>query len=210
MHEILWIPFIIASVAVISIPGQDMMLIMTKSISEGTGAGVCTASGVSLGLIVHTLIVSFGLGSLIMASEYLFWMIKLAGAAYLFYLAYNLLKSDGKINAVSGQKQNSSWISLFAYGAVSNISNPKIMIFYLAFLPQFIGQGTTNPVIKMLILGLTFACLTFLIKLPVALFSGLLSDWFKKNVSAMKWVMRSSGGILFLTGIRILFEKRNG
>ncbi len=164
----------------------------------------------SLGLIIHTLIVSFGLGSLIMASEYMFWIIKLAGAAYLFYLAYNLLKSDGKINAVSGQKLHSSRISLFAYGAVSNISNPKIMIFYLAFLPQFIGQGTSSPVIKMLTLGLTFACLTFLIKLPVALFSGLLSEWFKKNESAMKWVMRSSGGILFLTGIRILFEKRNG
>ncbi|AUT95615.1 hypothetical protein AF42_03459 [Citrobacter freundii MGH 56] len=64
MHEILWIPFIIASVAIISIPGQDMMLIMTKSISEGIGAGVRTASGVSLGHIIHTLIVSFGLGSL--------------------------------------------------------------------------------------------------------------------------------------------------
>ncbi|WP_275544410.1 LysE family translocator [Enterobacter cancerogenus] len=161
-------------------PGQDMMLIMTKSISEGIGAGVCTASGVSLGLIIHTLIVSFGLGSLIMASEYVFWIIKLAGAAYLFYLAHNLLKSDGKINAVSGQKQYSSRISLFANGAVSNISYSKIMIFYLVFLPQFIKQGTTSPVIKMLTLGLTFACLTFLIKLPVALFSGLPLEWFKK------------------------------
>lgn len=208
MQDVLWLPFIIASLAVITIPGQDMMLIMTKSIAAGTRAGMLTAAGVSSGLIVHTIIVSLGLGSVIMASALLFTAIKIAGACYLFYLGYQLIKSEGNVDVrqLNGKRQGR--LSLFLYGAASNISNPKILIFYLAFLPQFVRQGSASPVLTIFCMGIVFAALTFLMKMPVAIFSGLLSAWFKKNVAVLKWFMRASGGILILTGLKVLAEKR--
>ncbi|CAI2135880.1 LysE family translocator [Serratia quinivorans] len=208
MQDILWLPFIIASIAVISIPGQDMMLIMTKSISTGTKAGMLTAAGVSTGLIVHTIVVSLGLGSLIMASELLFLTIKIAGALYLFYLGYQLMRSNGVVAIKEAGEKKQSWLYLFLYGAISNISNPKILIFYLAFLPQFVGQGVGSPVMKIFCMGLVFAALTFLMKMPVAIFSGILSGWLKRKTSVLKWFMRTSGGLLIFIGINVLIEKR--
>lgn len=208
MQDVLWLPFIIASLAVISLPGQDMMLIMTKSIATGTTAGMLTAAGVSTGLIVHTIIVSLGLGSLIMASAFLFTAIKVTGACYLFYLGYQLIKSDGSVEARQTNGKGQGWFSLFLYGAASNISNPKILIFYLAFLPQFVKPGSGSPVLTIFCMGIVFAALTFLMKMPVAIFSGILSAWFKKNAVVLKWFMRTSGGVLILTGLKVLAEKR--
>lgn len=201
-------PFIIASIAVISIPGQDMMLIMTKSISSGTKAGMFTAAGVSTGLIVHTVIVSLGLGSLIMASTFLFLAIKIIGACYLFFLGYQLIKSDGKIEVKTSRNKVQNKLSLFLYGAVSNISNPKILIFYLAFLPQFVGSGQGSTVLKIFVLGIVFAVLTFLMKMPIAVFSGVMANWLKEHSKILKWIMRMSGGILIVTGLKVLAEKR--
>ncbi|WP_272682170.1 LysE family translocator [Providencia sp. PROV129] len=208
MNEIMWFPFVLASLAVIFIPGQDMILVMTKSISSGVGSGLVTALGVSLGLVIHTLIVSFGLGSIIMASDVLFLIIKLCGAIYLFYVAYQLITSDGVISADDSGVGKKSLLSTFFYGALSNVSNPKILIFYLAFLPQFIGGGSGNPVLKMLLMGVVFAALTFIIKAPISIFSGFFSEWFKRKSSVMKWIMRSSGAVLILIGIKVLAEKR--
>ncbi|EMZ8855404.1 LysE family translocator [Salmonella enterica] len=149
MSEVMWVPFILASLAVIFIPGQDMILVMTKSISTGISSGLVTAFGVSAGLIIHTLIVSFGLGSIIMASEFLFSTIKILGAVYLFYIAIQLFKSNGVIATNTSDSSSKSLLSLFFYGVISNVSNPKILIFYLAFLPQFVGGGSEEPVVKL-------------------------------------------------------------
>ena len=155
MIEAQWFMFLLAAVAVISTPGQDMLLVMSRSITHGTKAGIATAAGVSLGLLGHTLLATAGLGALLRTSEWLFTAIKLVGAAYLLYLGIQLLLTrSAQISAEASQPQ--SLTRQFITGAASNITNPKIAVFYFAFLPQFVVPGATNPTLSILALGLVF------------------------------------------------------
>ncbi len=97
---------------------------------------------------------------------------------------------------------------LFLDGALSNISNPKIAIFYFAFLPQFVLPGATHPTLSVFALGLLFAALTFLVKGPVGYFAGKLSAWLRARPGFLVWLYRSSGAILIGLGVRLAFERR--
>jgi len=97
---------------------------------------------------------------------------------------------------------------LFFDGALSNLSNPKIAVFYFAFLPQFVSQGAAHPALSVFVLGLVFAALTFLVKGPVGYFAGLLSGWLRSRPSALVWLYRSSGAVLIALGVKLAFERR--
>lgn len=97
---------------------------------------------------------------------------------------------------------------LFVDGAISNLSNPKIAIFYFAFLPQFVVPSAQNPTLTVLVLGLAFAGLTFLVKAPVGIFAGRLSSWLRSRPGVLTWVFRASGAILVGLGVRLAFERR--
>jgi threonine/homoserine/homoserine lactone efflux protein len=208
MIEVQWLMFLLAAVAVISTPGQDMLLVMSRSITHGTRAGLATAGGVSLGLLGHTLLATAGLGALLRTSEWLFTVIKLVGAAYLLYLGIQLLLTrSAQISAEASQAQSLS--RQFITGAASNITNPKIAVFYFAFLPQFVAPGATNPTLSILALGLAFAALTFLIKGPVAIFAGSLSVWFRAKPKALIWLYRSSGIIMIGLAVRLALSRKD-
>jgi threonine/homoserine/homoserine lactone efflux protein len=98
---------------------------------------------------------------------------------------------------------------MFIDGALSNISNPKIAIFYFAFLPQFVSPGASHPTLTILALGILFAALTFAVKGPIALFAGLLSNWLRSRPKVSLWLHRSSGAILLALGLKLAFENRN-
>ena len=143
MIEAQWLMFLLAAVVVISTPGQDMLLVMSRSITHGTRAGLATAAGVSVGLIGHTILATAGLGALLKTSEWLFTAIKLIGAAYLLYLGVQLLLTkSAQISATASAPQ--SLMRQFITGAASNITNPKIAVFYFAFLPQFVAPTATH------------------------------------------------------------------
>jgi threonine/homoserine/homoserine lactone efflux protein len=207
MLEVSWLLFTVASLVLIVTPGQDMVLVMSRSIAQGAAAGVATAAGVSVGLVGHTVLVTLGLGAILRASEWLFVALKLAGAAYLIYLGIALLRTRGVALAVHAAAQRSV-ARLFIDGALSNISNPKIAIFYFAFLPQFVLPGAAHPTLSVFALGLLFAALTFLVKGPVGFFAGLLSAWLRSRSDFLVWLYRSSGAILIGLGIRLAFERR--
>jgi threonine/homoserine/homoserine lactone efflux protein len=207
MLEVSWLLFTVASLVLIVTPGQDMVLVMSRSIAQGAAAGVATAAGVSVGLVGHTVLVTLGLGAILRASEWLFVALKLAGAAYLIYLGIALLRTRGVALAVHAAAQRSV-ARLFIDGALSNISNPKIAIFYFAFLPQFVLPGAAHPTLSVFALGLLFAALTFLVKGPVGFFAGLLSAWLRSRPGFLVWLYRSSGAILIGLGIRLAFERR--
>ena len=207
MLEVSWLLFTVASLVLIVTPGQDMVLVMSRSIAQGAAAGVATAAGVSVGLVGHTVLVTLGLGAILRASEWLFIALKLAGAAYLIYLGIALLRTRGVALAVHAASQRSV-ARLFIDGALSNISNPKIAIFYFAFLPQFVLPGAAHPTLSVFALGLLFAALTFLVKGPVGFFAGLLSAWLRSRPGFLVWLYRSSGAILIGLGIRLAFERR--
>ena len=207
MIEAAWLLFVATSLLVIATPGQDMILVMSRSVALGPAAGVVTAAGVSIGLVGHTILAALGLGAILRASEMLFTGLKLAGAAYLVWLGIGLLRTRGAELALRGSSARSS-VRLFADGALSNLSNPKIAIFYFAFLPQFVPAGAAHPTLSMLALGLVFAGLTFLVKAPVGLFAGMLSGWLRARPRALVWLHRASGAVLVGLGVRLAMEPR--
>ena len=180
MIEASWLVFIVASLVLIATPGQDMILVMSRSVAQGVAAGVVTAAGVSVGLVGHTVLATLGLGAVLRTSEWLFIALKLIGAAYLIYLGIGLLRTRQSGLPV-GEQSARSLGRLFVDGAVSNLSNPKIAIFYFAFLPQFVSPSAQYPTLTVLVLGLAFAGLTFLVKAPVGVFAGRLSSWLRSR-----------------------------
>ena len=207
MIDASWFVFVAASLVLIATPGQDMILVMSRSVAQGAAAGVVTAGGVSLGLVGHTVLATLGLGAVLRTSEWLFVALKLVGAAYLIYLGIGLLRT-GQGGLPIGPQAARSLRKLFADGAVSNLSNPKIAIFYFAFLPQFVSPSARYPTLTVLALGLAFAGLTFLVKAPVGLFAGRLSSWLRSRPGVLTWVFRSSGAILVALGASLAFERR--
>jgi threonine/homoserine/homoserine lactone efflux protein len=207
MVEVTWLLFVVASLILIVTPGQDMILVMSRSIAQGCAAGVATAGGVSVGLVGHTVLATLGLGAILRTSEWLFLALKLAGAAYLVYLGVQLWRSDKQVIAVSSGAPR-SLARLFFDGALSNVSNPKIAVFYFAFLPQFVVPDAAHPTLSVFVLGLLFAALTFLLKGPVGLGAGLLSSWLRTRPQVLAWLYRTSGAVLVGLGLKLAFERR--
>ncbi|WP_037940743.1 LysE family translocator [Sulfurospirillum arcachonense] len=205
--EIISLVFILTSVVIILTPGQDMVLVMSRSISQGQKAGIMTALGVSIGLMGHTLLATLGLGALLMTSEWLFNTIKFIGAGYLLYIGYQLITNkEHKLSMKDLPKI--SYKKMFFQGALSNISNPKITIFYFSYLPQFIVPNGGSETFQLFILGSTFAAITFFIKGPVGYIAGILSVYIKSRPIILEYIHKTSGAILILLGLKLALEKR--
>lgn len=126
---------------------------------------------------------------------------------FLIYLGIMLLRTRrGDLALGAGTSRSAA--RLFVDGALSNLSNPKIAIFYFAFLPQFVSSGAEHPTLQLLALGLLFAGLTFVVKAPVGLCAGALSSGLRRRPSVLLWLYRSSGAVLLGLGVRLAFEKR--
>jgi threonine/homoserine/homoserine lactone efflux protein len=207
MVEASWLFFIVASLVLIVTPGQDMILVMSRSVTQGAAAGIATAAGVSVGLLGHTVLATLGLGAILRTSEWLFFALKLVGAAYLLYLGIGLLLTKRSELALASRVQR-SLRRLFLEGAFSNLSNPKIAVFYFAFLPQFVWPSAQYPTLSVFVLGVAFALLTFLVKGPVGVFAGALSGWLRSRPHVLTWIYRSSGAILVALGVKLAFERR--
>ncbi len=205
--EAITLLFIITSVVIIITPGQDMILVMSRSISQGQKAGMMTALGVSIGLLGHTLLATFGLGALLMTSVWLFNIIKFIGAAYLIYIGYQLITSKDSKLAMK-DLPDVSYKKMFMQGAISNIMNPKITIFYFSYLPQFVTINGGSESLQLFILGGTFAVLTFLIKAPIGFVSGLLSFWIQARPVVLKYINKTSGVVLIGLGVKLATEQR--
>lgn len=207
MPEAHWLLFVIASLVIIATPGQDMILVMSRSIAQGPAAGIATAVGVSTGLLGHTVLATLGLGAILRTSEWLFIGLKLVGAAYLVYLGVMLLRSRDAQLLVSGGGQR-SLARLLVDGALCNIANPKIAVFFFAFLPQFVLPAAAHATLTIFVLGLLFALLTFAVKGPVGLFAGLLSGWLRQRPQVLLWIYRSSGAVLLGLGLKLAIARR--
>jgi threonine/homoserine/homoserine lactone efflux protein len=208
MFEISWILFIGASLVVIVAPGQDMVLVMSRGVAQGALAGLVTSAGVCVGLLGHTALATLGLGALLKASELAYTGLKFLGAAYLVYIGVRLILSGAKSLGTRDPAQM-SFARLFWEGAFSNLSNPKVALFYFAFLPQFVPASAQHPTMLIFSLGVVFALLTFFVKAPVGYFAGSLSSWIRAHPNALAWVYRTSGLVLVGLGVRLAFEEQS-
>ena len=208
MIEVNWLLFVAASLMLIIVPGQDMILVMSRSIAQGAVAGVATATGVCSGLVVHTVVAALGLSALIRASEWLYLGLQLGGAVYLAYLGVQLLRAPQQQLAIAGSVQKRP-ARMFFDGALSNICNPKIAVFYVAFLPQFVAPGAAHATLSLFVLGLglAFAVLALLVKGPIGLGAAALSTWLRSHPQSLVWLFRSSGAVLLGLGLQLALQR---
>jgi threonine/homoserine/homoserine lactone efflux protein len=200
--------YVAASLALIVTPGQDMIYVVTRSLAQGRLAGVLSAAGVCTGILVHTAVVALGIGALLQASETLFLVLKLAGAAYLVYLGLKLLLRRESVTLDGAAAPRLSAASLFAQGVVSNVTNPKIVVFFLAFLPQFVSAADPHPTRHLVFLGVLYAAMGFAVKAAVGVTAGSLSERLLRSDRALAWMNRVSGTILVALGLRLAAAER--
>jgi threonine/homoserine/homoserine lactone efflux protein len=199
--------YVVASLALIATPGQDMIYVVTRSMAQGRMAGVLSAAGVCTGILVHTAIVALGIGALLQASETLFLVLKLAGAAYLVYLGLRMLlqRSRPRLEQASARV---STASLFAQGVLSNVTNPKVAVFFLAFLPQFVSAAEPHPTAHLVFLGVLYAAMGFAVKAAVGVAAGSLSENVFRSGAAIAWLERVGGLVLVALGLRLAAAER--
>ncbi|WP_233885778.1 LysE family translocator [Tenacibaculum piscium] len=198
--------FIIASATLAISPGPDNIFVLSQSIVHGKKYGLATVFGLMTGCVVHTTLVAFGMSEIIQQEPTLFFIIKLFGASYLLYLAYQVYKSDAKI-AFSTEKSTEnipekSTLQLFKKGFFMNVLNPKVTIFFLAFFPQFLFSKTIETIIQFYVLGGLFILISTLVFSGIAILAGEISASIKKNAQIgvyLKWAQ-----IIVFLGIAIL------
>lgn len=185
------IPFLTASAILTISPGPDIIYVMVQGMANGKKHGFVTALGLASGIIIHTSLVAFGVSAIIKNSDTLFFIIKLFGAIYLLYLAWQVFKSDPEIAYSSEGIKEKSLFSLYKQGFIMNVLNPKVTIFFLAFFPGFLWEPNGNTVIQFYILGAFFMLLTILIFGSVALLAGKISNYLKRHKHSgivLKWL----------------------
>lgn len=208
MQETNLILFLAASLALIATPGQDNIYIITRGIAQGRKAALVSAWGVCCGLIVHTTLAAVGLSALLAQSAAAYAVVKYAGAAYLIYLGIRTLLSKEGFEVSGDGAREVGLGNVFLQGVVSNVLNPKVALFFLAFLPQFVSPVTGNAASQFLFLGCLFALLALILTSLIAHFSGILGDWLGNKSAwrnALRWL---TGSVLVGLGLRLALPER--
>jgi len=202
--------FILTGILLNLTPGNDTIFILSKSIGQGRKAGIVSALGIGAGCIVHTILAAFGLSLIIAKSLLLFNVIKYAGAAYLLYVGYKMLVDKSllpaeKINTVPTVKY---W-KIFRDGMFTNVLNPKVALFFIAFLPQFVDPASTNTVIPLLTLGTTFVATGTIWCLMLAIFASAIFSRLKSNGNIAEYINKICGLTLIGLGIKVALTERD-
>lgn len=196
--------FICAAVFLTLMPGPDILFVITQSITRGSRAGVLFAAGLCTGLVVHITAVSLGISVLLMSWPFAFMVLKFAGAAYLLYLGVKAFLAR-KENHFKLNPDQAGEGKLYRKGILMNVLNPKVILFFLAFFPQFADKGMAHPAGQMLLLGLIFMLQAFLIFSLVAMLAGRLVRRFMQNQKIALGVNVAEAVIYCVIGISILF-----
>ena len=198
--------FISAAVLLTLLPGPDILFVITQAITRGKKAGVVFAAGLCTGLIAHVAAVSLGISVLLMSSPLAFTILKFTGAAYLLYLGIKAFLTRRQSHfdlSVSGAVSG----KLYRKGILMNVLNPKVILFFLAFFPQFIDKGIENPIPQMLLLGLVFMVQAFLIFSMVAAVADRLARRLMQNPKVALAVNVAESLIYCVIGVSILFVR---
>jgi threonine/homoserine/homoserine lactone efflux protein len=199
--------FIGVSWALIISPGPDMIYVITRGMAHGRKAGMLSAIGVVCGILVHTIAAALGLTLILQSSALAFLFVKFVGAAYLVYLGIKAWREKSSL-ALQPSTSTADSNILFWQGVLSNVLNPKIAIFFLAFLPQFVDKGSSQVTWQMVILGITFACFGLIFLLVVGYSSGTIGKWLIHKPQRAQFFQRLAGGILIGLGIRLAFTEK--
>jgi threonine/homoserine/homoserine lactone efflux protein len=201
--------FVLTGILLNLTPGQDTMFIIGRSLANGTRAGVAAAFGICVGSIGHTLLAALGLSAILAASPLAFTLVKLAGAIYLVYLGARLLltKHPHREARLPGPPARAAVRSAFTQGILTNLLNPKVALFFLALLPQFIDPASARKTLAFVALGATFVTTGLIWCLVLAAAAGRLQAFFRRNPSAGVLLDRLVGTLFLALGARLAWTR---
>lgn len=198
--------FLAAGLALNLTPGPDMLYVAARSAAEGRAAGVASAFGIAAGTLVHIALVAGGLAALLAAVPVAYTAVRLAGAAYLVYLGVRSLVRPAGL-AERALTPASRW-AVFRQGVVTNVLNPKVALFFLAFLPQFVDPARGSAALQVLALGLLFNTSGTLVNLVVALGTSGAAAGLRLSGRAARLLERATGALFIALGVRLALAGR--
>ena len=202
--------FVVTGVLLNLTPGQDTFYILGRSMAHGVRAGVASAFGIGAGSILHTIMAAVGLSALLAASATAFILVKLIGAAYLVYLGVRMITTRSAALAANLPRASNTASSFAAFrdGLVTNVLNPKVALFFLALMPQFIDAGSSSKVLAFVALGLTFVTTGTVWCLVLVFCAGRLRHFFAHHPRKLAFVSRTAGGLFVLLGVRLAVSRQ--
>lgn len=203
--------FVGAGILVNLYPGPDTLYIIGRSLAQGRGAGVCAALGISTGAMVHTLLGAFGLSAVLAASSAAFTMVKYLGAAYLIYQGIRLIleRTESGEPAIKEPPRSGLW-RIYRQGVLTNVLNPKVAIFFLAFLPQFISAASPNKVVSFIVLGMIFITTGTIWCVLVALFASGIGRRLRSGSGRAGLLRKINGSLFVLLGLKLAVSRIDG
>jgi threonine/homoserine/homoserine lactone efflux protein len=200
--------FAVAALALVVVPGPNLIYIVTRSIDQGRAAGVASALGVETATLVHIAAAAAGLSAALASSATAFTVVKYAGAAYLVFLALRSFQERGE--EVAGERPPAAGRRVYAEGFVVNLLNPKVALFFLAFLPQFVDPDAGAAWTQVLVLGALLAAIGLTVDLLYALAAGSLGSLVRGNHAVARWRGRIAGGVyLALAAVTLAGGRRS-
>ena len=200
--------FVLAGVLLNLTPGQDTFYILGASIAQGRRVGIASALGICSGCVVHTLAAAAGLSAILATSATAFVIVKLAGAAYLVYLGVRYIMTRHHEVAVSPATTSGDAWKAFRQGVITNVLNPKVALFFLAFLPQFIDRDSPEKIAAFVALGLTFVATGTAWCLFLAVGAASVRRFFAGHPKAFTRLSQFAGALFVLLGLRLAVAER--
>jgi threonine/homoserine/homoserine lactone efflux protein len=199
--------FVAASGALAIAPGPDNIFVLTQSALHGRTAGLCVTLGLCTGLLVHTMAVAVGVAAILAASAVAFTILKIAGAAYLAYLAWRAFRAGAAALSAHARPVRTTR-KLYLRGVIMNVTNPKVAIFFLAFLPQFADASRGSVTTQIVLLGAAFMAVTLVVFGSIAWFSGYVGERLAASPCAQMWLNRTAGVVFLALSVRLLAAQR--
>ena len=200
--------FAFASLMLNITPGNDMMYVASRSAGQGIKAGIVSSLGIAAGCMVHIFAAVVGLSAIIAKSASVFDIIKYVGAAYLIYLGVRSFFDRKKSFHLAGQLQPKTYGKIFWQGVITNMLNPKVALFFLAFIPQFIDISAAHPQWQILFLGIWFNCSGAVVNIIVAILFGKMGNWLAKSPRFVKVQQKITGVVLITLGIKVALTSK--
>ncbi len=199
--------FVVAGILLNLTPGPDTVYILGRSIAQGRAAGIASALGISAGSIFHTTAAALGLSAILASSSIAFGAIKLLGGAYLILLGIKMILNREKELSLPSNFRRRTKAAAFRQGVLTNVLNPKVGLFFLAFLPQFIDPASGMKVLAFLLLGFTFVTTGTIWCLIIACFASAFSERLRTNETIGLWLSRAAGALFVFLGLRVATVK---
>jgi threonine/homoserine/homoserine lactone efflux protein len=206
ISTMLSLQFLVTTIVVVLAPGTGVIYTLATGLGRGRAAAVWAALGCTIGIIPHLMAATLGLAALLYTSALLFQIVKFAGVAYLLYLAWQMLKSDGALS-VTTRSDAQSGFRIAMRGALINILNPKLSLFFLALLPPFLSGDPATATLEMIGLGSLFMAVTFAVFVFYGVFAATARRWLIESEAAMRWINRGFAAVFAGLAARLAVER---